>query len=105
MDKGEVWLYKDMDSEGKPRPCVIIGNNPVVSDGDVLIAKLTTHPPRSKFDVIVEQWQEAGLRDISCVRCSKLIHIKAELLMVKVAKLTPYDLIRSKTIIAEYILD
>lgn len=104
MDKGEVWIYLDEDS-GKNRPCIIIGNNPIVGDGDVLIAKLTTHPPRNKFDVVIEQWREAGLLDISCVRCSKLIHIKADLLLHRVAKITPYDLIRTKTIIAEYILD
>ena len=104
MNKGEVWVYHDLDSD-KRRPCVIVGNNPLIQDADVLVAKLTSHPPRSKFDVVVTSWKEAGLTNISCARCTKLFTLKADKLLFRVATIEGFDLLNIKVKIAEYILD
>ena len=104
MNKGEVWVYHDLDSD-KRRPCMVVGNSPLVQDADVLVAKLSTHPPRSKFDVVVNDWKKAGLMSISCVRCTKLFTLTADKLLFKVATIEGYDLINAKVKIAEYILE
>lgn len=103
MDKGEIWIYMDEESQ-KRRPCVVVGNSALAQESDILIAKLTSRPPRNKFDVTIEQWVEAGLLEISCVRTTKLHSVNEEVLLYRVAKLTDFDLIKVKTRISEYIL-
>lgn len=103
MKKGEVWLYKDMDVE-KTRPCVIVGNRKFEKDTDVVIAKITSHPPRNEYDVQLKYWEEYGIKFESTVRCSKLFTIKEELLMYKVGEIdTELDTI--KLTIAKYIME
>lgn len=103
MKKGEVWLYKDMDVE-KTRPCVIVGNRMHERDSDVVIAKITSHPPRNEFDVPLKFWKEYGIRNASTVRCAKLFTIKEEDLMFKVADID-IELDSIKLAIARYIME
>ncbi|PEN61603.1 type II toxin-antitoxin system PemK/MazF family toxin [Bacillus wiedmannii] len=104
MIKGEVWIYLDKDS-GKRRPCVVVGNQLAEIDNDVVIAKITTHPSRSEFDVTLEKWQEHGLVKPSVVRCSKLFTLKGNELLFKVAKIEgeEFQIVLHK--IAKYILN
>src|SRR5699024_7810158 len=94
MEKGEVWLYEDMDVN-KIRPCVVIGNRLHAKDTDVVIAKITSHPSRNEFDIPLKYWKEYGIRDESTVRCSKLFTIKSENLKYRVGKIdTELDTIK-----------
>jgi mRNA interferase MazF len=54
---------------GKPRPALVILDS---GDADVLLARVTTQPYTSPFDVSIMGWQQAGLLAPSVVRLHKL---------------------------------
>ena len=103
MQKGEVWLYKDLDTN-RIRPCVIMGNRGFITDTDWVIAKMTSHPPRNEFDVQLELWERYKLKYQSTVRCSKLFTIKEENLLHKVGFID-IELDTIKVTIAKYIME
>lgn len=101
--KGEVWLYQDMDVN-KIRPCVIVGNRKHEKDEDVVIAKITSHLPRNEFDIALKFWKEAGIKNPSTVRCSKLFTIKESELRFKIGEIDA-ELDKIKLTIAKYIME
>jgi mRNA interferase MazF len=89
--QGDVW-YADYDGI-KKRPVVIVANELAV-DIDYTIAKVTTHSPRSQFDISLDYWEEAGLKRPSIVRANKLFTINYHELLYKIGELHEDDLIR-----------
>jgi mRNA interferase MazF len=57
---------------GKPRPALVILDT---GDADVLLARVTTQPQGSPFDVAISAWQAGGLLAPSTVRLHKLATI------------------------------
>jgi mRNA interferase MazF len=57
-------------SKTKSRPVLVLLD---CGDGDVVVAKLTSKPARSRYDVAITDWHIAGLRVPSIVRIDKLI--------------------------------
>lgn len=104
MMKGEVWIYDDRDS-GKRRPAVIIGNKLYETDNDVVVAKLTTKPPRNEFEIPLMNWKSYGLKEISTVRCSKLFTLKEEELLFRVATINDGTIFEIKSAAARYLLE
>lgn len=97
--QGDVWLaniyFKEIQ-ESKLRPVLIIGNDQVL-DLDAVIAPISTSQPRNPFDVVIEQWQAAGLERPSIVRTSKPTTIFGNELKRKLGELQPDDLQRVLT--------
>ncbi|WP_270354712.1 type II toxin-antitoxin system PemK/MazF family toxin [Bacillus velezensis] len=83
--KGDIWMYPDPDS-GKRRPGIIVGYSGP-NEFDVTIAKLSSQPPRTKFDLVLENWKEIELIKPSIVRTNKLYTINANRLIFKVGKI------------------
>jgi len=54
---------------GKSRPALVILD---IGDADVLLARVTTQPNKTVFDVSISGWQHAGLLAPSFVRLHKL---------------------------------
>jgi mRNA interferase MazF len=54
---------------GKPRPALIIRDS---GDADILLARVTTQPQGTTFDVTLSGWRQAGLLAASTVRLHKL---------------------------------
>jgi|SRR5579862_8983438 len=54
---------------GKIRPAVALLDT---GDDDFVAAPITSHPPRSDFDLSIRQWQQAGLNVPSTIRTHKL---------------------------------
>ncbi len=54
---------------GKPRPALVILDT---GDADVLLARVTTQVQNTPFDVVIADWQQAGLLAPSTVRLHKL---------------------------------
>jgi len=54
---------------GKPRPALVVLDT---GDADVVLARVTTQPHCSAFDVPIAAWQQAGLLAPSIVRLHKL---------------------------------
>ncbi len=71
----------------KRRPGLII----VGGELDLLVARITTHPPRELSDVLLKRWSEMGLPRASTVRLTKLATIDRRLVHHKIGRLHPDD--------------
>ena len=63
----------------------------VTDTNDVLLARLTTHPPRDKSDIAIAQWREMGLPKASTVRLTKLATVDRRLIHHRIGRLSPDD--------------
>ncbi|MBM3878380.1 MAG: type II toxin-antitoxin system PemK/MazF family toxin [Verrucomicrobia bacterium] len=68
---------------GRRRPGLVL----VAGDADVLVARITTHPPRELADVALNRWSDAGLPYASTVRLTKLTTVDRRLVHHKVGRL------------------
>jgi mRNA interferase MazF len=70
-DAGEVLLvpfpYRDQLAE-RVRPAVVVSGSAYNQSGDVILAAITSHPPRMPLDYALLDWQAAGLQGPSTVR-------------------------------------
>jgi mRNA interferase MazF len=71
----------------KRRPGLVL----VAGEMDLLIARLTTHPPREPSDVAMKRWTEIGLPRASTIRLTKLVTIDHRLVHHKIGRLHPED--------------
>lgn len=71
----------------KRRPGLVLA----VSGGDLLVARVTTHPPRDASDVALMNWPAAGLPRASTIRLVKLATIDQRLVHHKIGHLHPED--------------
>ena len=58
---------------------------------DLLVARLTTHPPRESSDVAMKRWSETGLPRASTIRLTKLATIDHRLVHHKIGRLHADD--------------
>ena len=58
---------------------------------DVLVARLTTHPPREPSDVLMTRWSDIGLPRASTIRLTKLATLDLCLVHHKIGRLHPDD--------------
>lgn len=68
---GEIWLAEIPFTDGsasKIRPVLVLW----LDSADVVVAAVTSVSPRSQTDVILADWQSAGLRVVSTARLSRL---------------------------------
>ena len=54
---------------GKPRPALVVLDT---GDADVVLARVTTQPKSTPFDVTISGWKKSGLLAPSTVRLHKL---------------------------------
>jgi mRNA interferase MazF len=71
----------------KRRPGLVL----VGGDVDLLVARITTHPPRDSSDVALQRWSEIGLPRASTVRLTKLATIDRRLVHHKIGRLHSDD--------------
>jgi mRNA-degrading endonuclease toxin of MazEF toxin-antitoxin module len=71
----------------KRRPGLVL----VGGETDLLVARLTTHPPREPSDVALKHWTDTGLPRASTVRLTKLAAIDRRLVHHKIGRLHPDD--------------
>ena len=71
----------------KRRPGLVL----IGSEADLLLARLTTHPPRDSTDVGMQFWLEIGLPRASTIRLKKLVTIDHRLVHHKIGRLHPDD--------------
>lgn len=93
-DLGEVYLvlypFDDADRE-KLRPGIILDTR---GDASIVI-KVTSHDQRAgSKDVVLEYWQEAGLRQPSVARCSQYVPLDRNKIKGRLGKLHDADLAR-----------
>jgi mRNA interferase MazF len=76
---GEVWIADIPFTSGaasKLRPVLVLWTDAA----DVVVAAITSAPPRSTTDVALPNWSAAGLRVASTVRLSRLDCLEQSLL-------------------------
>lgn len=60
-------------------------------DMDLVVARVTTHPPRDLSDVVLIQWAETGLPRASTIRLTKLATIDQRLVHHTIGRLHAED--------------
>src|SRR6266849_5647843 len=91
FERGElVLLAFPFSSEivGKQRPALILLD---ANDQDLLVARVTTQPHRSPFDIVIQDWNSAGLLAPSIVRLHKLATVEKRLVRRKLGRLADSD--------------
>jgi len=71
----------------KRRPALVL----LSGDVDLLMARITTHPPRESSDIVLNRWSEIGLPRASTVRLTKQITIDHRLIHHKIGCLHSDD--------------
>lgn len=96
---GEVWIGK---LGTKNRPMLIIGKH-TATEIDRTVAKITSQDARDEYDLELTYWEEAGLREPSIVRCSKISTISSMNLHFKIGEIHDDDLSEVKKALADYL--
>jgi mRNA interferase MazF len=78
--------FSDLQTH-KRRPGLVL----LSSDVDLLVARVTTHPPRDPSDVPLNHWAEIGLPRASTIRLTKLATIDQRLVHHNIGRLHSED--------------
>lgn len=90
IEAGDLWVANIPFSTGigsKKRPILILW----LDGNDVIIAAITSARPRTRTDVILDNWVESGLRVESTVRLSRLVCLEKSLLRAKIGRISETD--------------
>ncbi|MDP2630818.1 MAG: type II toxin-antitoxin system PemK/MazF family toxin [Candidatus Uhrbacteria bacterium] len=72
----------------KKRPALVLLN---VGDNDVIVARITSKLTHTNFDVVIREWENAGLISVSIVRIHKLGTIEESVIEKKIGVLDKKD--------------
>ena len=92
--KGDVVLLPFPSGDrtlAKVRPAVVLSNEAYNRRGDVIVAAITTHAPRTASDVALAGWRSARLVAPSVVRM-QLATVSASRILHRPGRLDPLDL-------------
>ncbi len=78
----------------KKRPALVLVDT---GDADIVVARATTRPQQTAADVIIDDWQNAGLLAPTVVRIHKVATIEKRLVHRQLGSLQPAD----RTAVAE----
>jgi mRNA interferase MazF len=90
-ESGEVVLIAfpfSVSTTRKRRPALILLDT---GDEDLIVARITSQPQSSLFDIELKQWQASGLRLQSWVRVHKLATLEKTLVERRLGKLASTD--------------
>jgi mRNA interferase MazF len=102
IQSGEFWVadipFTDR-SASKKRPVLVLW-----LDGlDAVVAVVTSAAPRSKTDVLLQEWQKEGLRNPSVVRLSRLDCLEQTLFLAKLGTITKSDATNIKSVWSRHV--
>lgn len=90
----EVWWgnfpYDDDSSKSKNRPIIILSFDS--RSQIVLCVKVTSHPPRNKYDIPLSDWYNIPLNHESCARIEHSLALPIASLSNKIGQLTDRDI-------------
>jgi mRNA interferase MazF len=95
IQPGEFWIADIPFTSGsgsKKRPVMVLW----LDGADLVAAAVTTAPPRSLFDVALNDWRLSGLRRESTVRLSRLDCLERSLLIARIGTISAADGARVK---------
>jgi mRNA interferase MazF len=87
---GDILLIAFPFSSGgtKRRPAMVLAD---VGDDDVLLARVTSVQAQTVWDVVIQDWQAAGLLASSVVRVDKLATLEKSLIERQLGSITDRD--------------
>ncbi len=99
MDRGLIVLapfpYSDLRGL-KRRPACVISSRTYNEGPDAIVAMVTSSHARLQHPgigyVVIDQWQAAGLRSPSVVRCGRILVLERRFLTLSLGDLAPSDL-------------
>ncbi len=80
-------LFSD-GTDANRRPVMVVYHG---GDDGLLVAPVTSHPARTRFDVRLNEWPKAGLRLPSIVRLEKLATVEKSTIVRKLGQVSPED--------------
>jgi mRNA interferase MazF len=83
-------------TRAKPRPALVILDS---GDADVVVARVTTQPYGTAFDVTILDWRAAGLLAPSVVRLHKLASLAKSLIGRSLGQVSASDRQRIATVL------
>ena len=89
---GDILIINFPFSDGqgsKRRPVMVIRDT---KDKDLLIAKVTSQLHKTEFDILIQDWKQAGLISSSVVRIHKIQTLYTSLVLGQIGRLTSTDL-------------
>jgi mRNA interferase MazF len=92
-----AWLTFSDRQATKRRPVLVVRD---FGDDDLLVVPITSQPARVAADVILADWQRAGLRLPSTVRTEKLATIAKSCVARKLGELPPAELAKTRQTLA-----
>jgi mRNA interferase MazF len=87
-------------TEAKQRPALVILDT---SDADIIVARVTTQLYQSPYDLLVTEWQRAGLLAPSVIRLHKLATLEKTLIRRPVGQLIAADCQRAAAILQQIV--
>ena len=84
---GEILLLKFPHSEGvkeTKRPIVVLTQTDME---DIIVSKVTCYDQRSRYDIVIDDWQKVGLLFPSVVRIDKLATLSKSRVIKKLGTL------------------
>ncbi len=91
------------NNEGnKKRPALVLLD---AGDNDVLLARITSQYVNTDFDVVISEWQQAGLLIPSYVRLHKLATLETMLIDRRLGHLSSNDLEKIEAKLSEIFSD
>jgi mRNA interferase MazF len=76
------------DKAAKQRPALVLFDS---GDDDLIVARVTSRPAETEFDVPVGLWRNAGLLAASIIRLHKLATVEKSLIRKKLGRLDHQD--------------
>jgi mRNA interferase MazF len=95
IQPGELWIAEIPFTNGlssKKRPVLILW----LDGNDAIVAVITSAPPRTQTDVLLNDWSISGLRVASTVRLSRLDCLEQSLLLGKIGTISKDDAVLLK---------
>ena len=100
-ESGEVVLIAfpfSATNTKKRRPALILLDT---RDEDIIVARITSQPQSSPFDIELKQWQASGLKVQSWVRLHKLATLEKTLVARRLGKLASNDWSEIQTLLKQ----
>ena len=101
FERGELILLAfpfSSETGGKQRPALVLLD---ANDQDLLVARVTTQTHRSPFDIVIQDWNGAGLLAPSIVRLHKLATVEKRLVRRRLDRLAEPDWSAVRTVVLQ----
>jgi len=102
IQPGDYWVADIPFTDGrasKKRPILVLW----LDGQDAVVAAVTSAAPRTATDVLLDEWQQSGLRVASTVRLSRLDCLEQALLLARLGRVSSADAERLKAVWAAHI--